>query len=70
MPKPHPLDIFWIRDSGWCSRLHNTPTHGLSEGQLAIDTWNAAIKAAASCVEDDSDPGVARRRIECLEYEA
>ncbi len=47
----HPLNKFWREDSGWCGPLNPTPETGLSEGTLCIETWNAAISAAAHLID-------------------
>jgi hypothetical protein len=47
----HPLNKFWREDSGWCGPLNPTPELGLSEGTLCIETWNAAIRAAAHSID-------------------
>ena len=81
--KEHPLVKFWREDSGWGNspvkvEVASTPELGLSEGQLCIETWNAAIKEVVDIIIHEKrvgcDVGTYRLRyvldkIYDLEYE-
>ena len=64
----HPLQRFWLEDSGWGDKQHPVPELGLAEGRLCIDTWNAAINAAIECIVEGGSPVVAREKIRKLAY--
>jgi len=65
----HPL-ITWFREnSGWTSAGVTKPEHAASEGKAMIDSWNAAIDAAADQVVPDGNPMLAKDRICGLRYE-
>jgi hypothetical protein len=64
----HPLVRFWKKDSGWYDEHGSAHelNDGLSEANLAIDAWNAAINAALNCVTESGNPLVAMERMEKL----
>lgn len=69
MAREHPLQRFWIEESGWYNRAESPiPDLGKSEGKLCIDSWNAAVLLALKCVVPDGDDAIARRKIEDLYY--
>ena len=50
--KQHPIKEFWAK-SGWQTDGNN-PEDAMSEGKLAIDAWNAAIKVAVAEIVDSA----------------
>lgn len=66
--KEHPLQRFWIEESGWHDKQSPIPELGMSEGKLCIDAWNAAIRAAYECVNVDGNPEPAKEKIARLLY--
>ena len=64
----HPLVSWWRKHSGW-SHGEDSPSEGMSEGQLCEDTWNAAIDAVITCIAENGNPMVALERIKRLRYE-
>ncbi len=64
----HPLQRFWIEESGWHDPAHPVPELALSEGNLCINTWNTAIREALKCVAVGTCPTATREMIEHLIY--
>lgn len=64
----HPLVNWWRTDSRWDDSGSGRPEDALSEGRLAIETWNEAISQAMRCVIVDENKWEALARLRELKY--
>lgn len=65
----HPLRWFWKHESKWCMEYSPRPEDYQSEGTLAIETWNHAIKTAADQLPAGETLQEAREVILALLYQ-